>query len=57
MAQRPIWGDYTRPNQLGSKEHTEAAVIPTHLPNRSEQSADYLPGFAAAEGNRLAYTE
>ena len=25
-----------------------AAAIPTHLPDRLEQSADYLPGFAAA---------
>ena len=29
-------------------EATEAAAIPTHLPSRLEQSADYLPGFAAA---------
>ena len=26
----------------------EAAAIPTHLPDRLEQSADDLPGFAAA---------
>ena len=40
-------------------KHTEADAIPTHLPDRLEQSADYLPGFAAAptpQVLRVAYS-
>jgi len=36
-----------------AKGKAEAAAIPTHLPDRLEQSADYLPGFTAALSRML----